>query len=305
MESHTKYGETVYLRSADGSALWVNLYIPSTLDWAEQGFTIKQETKFPREFTAKFTITGNGPLDLKLRVPAWIRKGFQVTVNNDLVSDSTATPGTYLSLSRNWVSGDVVDVQMPFTLRIERALDRPDTQALLWGPILLQTIGAPPSNQTYHEMSLYRHLKLDGDYVRAANVHISSKGDSIFTFATSEGNLTARLYYIGDTQAASAYFRRVEPNIVFGSTDTKIENRKRNDGLPRYDIPVANVTSPGTDGPTFLDVVWDSAPFESHDAFVGTVKDVVNSFVSQGVFTHEEGETIVKGATDAKDELEV
>ncbi|KAF9739330.1 hypothetical protein PMIN04_003940 [Paraphaeosphaeria minitans] len=304
MESHTKYQETVYLRSADGSALWVNLYIPSTLEWTEQGFTVKQETEFPRAETAKFTITGDGPLDIKLRVPAWIRKGFQVTVNNVSVSHATASPSTYLSISRTWASGDVVEVKMPFTLRIERAIDRPDTQALLWGPILLQTLGAPPGNQTYHQLSLYSHLKLDGDYARAAAVQISSKGDSIFTFAGSNGNLTARPYYIGDTQAASAYFRRVEPNVVFGSWDTKLANRKRNDGLPRYDVPVANITSPGNDGPTFLDVVWDSAPFETHDAFVGTVSDVVKSFVAQGVFTHEEGETIVKGATNAKDELE-
>lgn len=305
MESHTKYQETVYLRSADGSALWVNLYIPSTLNWAEQGFAVKQETGFPREDTAKFTITGDGPLDIKLRVPAWIRKGFQVTVNDKPVSDATASPGTYLSISRSWASGDVIKVRMPFTLRVERALDRPDTQALLWGPILLQTLGAPSGNQLYHQLSLYRHLKLDGDYARAAAVKLSSKGDPIFTFAGSSGNLTARPYYIGDTQAASAYFRRVEPNIVFGALDTKIANRKRNDGLPRYDVPVANVTSPGNDGPTFLDVVWDSAPFKSHDAFVGTVENVVKSFVAQGVFTKKEGETIVKGATDAKGELKV
>ncbi|KAK7187690.1 hypothetical protein DPSP01_004525 [Paraphaeosphaeria sporulosa] len=304
MESHTKYQETVYLRSADGSALWVNLFIPSTLEWAEKGFAVKQETSFPRADTAKLTITGDGPLDIKLRVPAWIRRGFQVIVNGIPVSDATASPGTYLTISRTWASGDVVEVKMPFTLRIERAIDRPDIQALLWGPILLQTIGAPPENQTYHQLSLYSHLKLDGDYVRAATVQLSPKGDPVFTFASNVGNLIARPYYIGDTQAASAYFRRVEPNIVFGSLDTKIANRKRNDGLPRYDVPVANVTSPGNDGPTFLDVVWDSAPFETHDAFVRTVNDVVKSFVAQGVFTQEEGETIVKGATDAKDGLE-
>jgi hypothetical protein len=304
MESHTKYQETVYLRSADDSTLWVNLYVPSQLNWADKGFVVKQETKFPRDDTVKFTVTGNGPMDIKLRVPAWIRKGFQVTLNNDPISDTAAEPGTYLTLSRTWASGDIIEVRMPFALRIERALDRPDTQALLWGPILLQTMGTPPRSQTYHQLSLYRHLKLDGDYARAAAVQSSPTGDSIFTFAGSDGNLTARPYYIGDTQAASAYFRRVEPNVVFGALDTKIANRKRNDGLPHYDVPVTNVTSPGNDGPTFLDVLWDSAPFETHEAFVGTVKEVVKSFVERAVFTQQEGEKIVKGASDAKEELE-
>ncbi|KAL1593307.1 hypothetical protein SLS60_010915 [Paraconiothyrium brasiliense] len=303
MESHTKYQETVYLRSADGSTLWVNLYVPSTLTWADKGFVVKQETKFPRSYTVKLTVSGDGPLDIKLRVPAWIQKGFQVKVNN-AVSDATATPGSYLTLSRTWATGDVVEITMPFTLRIERAIDRPDTQALLWGPMLLQTIGTPPSGQTYHQLSLYRHLKLDGDYARATVVTTSPAGDSIFSFAGSNGNLTARPYYIGDTQAASAYFRRVEPTVVFGSVDTKIANRKRNDGLPRYDVPVANITSPGKDGPTFLDIVWDSAPFKTHDAFVGTVQSVMEGFVAKGVYTQAEAQSIVEAAKDAKSQLE-
>ena len=32
---------------------------------------------------------------------------------------------------------------MPFSIRIERALDRPDTQAIFWGPVLLQIVGQP------------------------------------------------------------------------------------------------------------------------------------------------------------------
>jgi len=81
LENHTKYQETVYVRSADGSALWVNLYVPSTLTWAEKGFVVTQETAYPREDRARLTVDGTGPLDLKLRVPAWVRKGFAVTVN--------------------------------------------------------------------------------------------------------------------------------------------------------------------------------------------------------------------------------
>lgn len=304
MESHTKYQETVYLRSADGSTLWVNLYVPSKLNWADKGFVVKQETQFPRGDTVNLTITGNGPLDINLRVPAWVRKGFQVTINNKPYSKAAAVPGSYLTLSRTWAAGDVVQVRMPFTLRTERALDRPDTQSLLWGPLLLQTLGSTADNQTYNELSLYRHLKLDGDYAQAATVKSSPAGDSIFTFTGSNGALTARPYYIGKTDAASAYFRRVEPTIVFGSKDTNIANRKRNDGLPRYDVPVANVASPGTDGPTFLDVVWDSAPFASHDAFVGVVKSVVQAFVGKGVYSQSEGQKIVKAAGAAKGQLE-
>ncbi|HKE14165.1 MAG TPA: beta-L-arabinofuranosidase domain-containing protein, partial [Kofleriaceae bacterium] len=46
LENHTKYQESIYFHSADDSTLWVNLFVSSTLDWQEKGFTITQETDF-------------------------------------------------------------------------------------------------------------------------------------------------------------------------------------------------------------------------------------------------------------------
>jgi len=304
MESHTKYQETIYLRSADQSTLWVNLYISSTLTWAEKGFTIKQDTTFPRGDTAKFTVVdGQGPLDIKLRVPEWVRKGFRITINGK-VQCAGAKPGTYLTLSRSWRSGDVIEVRMPLTMRVERTIDRPDTQALLWGPLVLQILGTPTGSDGYWHLSLYKYLKRDGDYSRAAITQsgTTEAGDPLFTTAPP-AKLTLRPYYVSTTEAVSSYFRRVEPEVVFGSIDTGVANRKRNDGLPRYDVPVANVTSPGTDGPTFLDLVWDQAPFATHAKFVNAVKSTVREFVAAGVYSAKEADTIVTKASKAEKEL--
>ncbi|KAI1778013.1 DUF1680-domain-containing protein [Hypoxylon cercidicola] len=300
-ESHTKYQETVYLHSADASTLYVNLYIPSTLNWEDKGFVIEQETTFPRGDTAKFTVNGEGPLDIKLRVPAWVRKGFQVTVNGEALSGKAAQPGTYLTLSRTWQAGDVVEVQMPFSIRIERTLDRPDTQNIMWGPVVLQLLGTPRGSSGYHELSLYRYLQLDGDYARAAitRTGATAAGDPLF----AAGGVAARPYYVGDAQPVSSYFRRAEPSVVFGALDAGVANRKRDDGLPRYDVPVAGVPSPGTDGPTFLDLVWDRAPFASHDAFVDAVADTADAFVAAGVYTADERDAIVATAGQAEEEL--
>ena len=49
MENHTKYQDSIYFRAADDSALYVNLYIPSTLNWPEKKFTITQATNYPLE----------------------------------------------------------------------------------------------------------------------------------------------------------------------------------------------------------------------------------------------------------------
>ncbi|KAI6081120.1 DUF1680-domain-containing protein [Hypoxylon rubiginosum] len=303
-ESHTKYQETVYLRSADDSTLYVNLFIPSTLNWEDKGFVIEQETTFPRGDNTKLTVTGEGQLDINLRVPAWIRKGFEVTVNGEAVPGDEVKPGTYLTLSRTWQTGDVIEARMPFSIRIERALDRPDTQAIMWGPVLLQLLGNPSGGSgSFWELSLYQYLKLDGDYSSAAitQTGATASGDPLFT--TADANLKARPYYIGDAQAVSSYFRRVEPKVVFGSLDTGVANLKRNDGLPNYDVPVTGIPSPGIDGPTFLDLVWDEAPFATHDAFVDAVTTVADAFVGAGVYTADERDAIVAKAGEAEQEL--
>ncbi|KAI1170964.1 hypothetical protein F4777DRAFT_583404 [Nemania sp. FL0916] len=307
MESHTKYQETIYLRSADASTLWVNLFIPSTLTWAEKGFTVKQETSFPRQDTTRFTITaGQGQLDIKLRVPAWVRKGYQVSINGQPQTTPTAQPGSYLTLSRTWKSGDVIDVSMPFSLRIERARDRPDTQAIMWGPLVLQIVGKPSgsnSNGGFYGLSLYSYLKRDGDYSKAAILKTGTSAAGDATFKITNGSLTARPYYIGDSQTVSSYFRRVEPTVVFGSLSAGVANRKRNDGLPKYDVPVTGISSPGTDGPTFLDLLWDQAPFATHDAFVKAVTTLADSFVTAKVYSSAERDAIVSKAGQADKEL--
>ena len=81
MENHTKYQDSIYFRSADERTLYVNLYIPSVLEWKEKGFTIEQVTKYPFEGASTLTVRGNGRLTVMLRVPSWVRRGYTVSVN--------------------------------------------------------------------------------------------------------------------------------------------------------------------------------------------------------------------------------
>ncbi len=76
LESHTKLQDTIYFRSADNSALYVNLFMPSTLKWTERNVTVQQVTDFPYADTTKLVITGAGRFDLNVRVPRWATQGF-------------------------------------------------------------------------------------------------------------------------------------------------------------------------------------------------------------------------------------
>jgi DUF1680 family protein len=294
MENHLKHQETVFFHSADHTELWVNLFIPSTLNWTQREFTVVQETDFPRSQSTKLTLNGNGRVNVKLRVPGWATKGYTVKLNGQTQS-LDAEPSSYVSIDRVWSPGDTIEIAFPFPIRIERAIDRPDTQTVMYGPLAYPVLGSVPAGQ-FQQLTLYKYLKRDGDYGRAA----ITNGTGVNLTA---GGLTLRPQYVGDTQAQSMYFRRVEPEIVFGSIGTGVPNVKRDDDLPNYDVPVTGITSPGDDGLTFLDIVWDKAPFANHGAFVSTVTDTANAFVDAGLLTPQQRATVVAAAASAEEEL--
>ena len=191
-ENHTKYQESVYFSSADESALYVNLYMASTLNWAEKGFVVTQTTNFPTEGTARLTVDGSGPLDVKLRVPYWVRKGFTVIVNG-VEQELAATAGSYVTLSRVWSPGDTIDIVMPFSLRIEKALDDPTVQSLFYGPMLLVALS---SQTTYLNFTLDEELEKSVTPA-AEPMHFTTNG------------VTLAPFYLGNTNRYHAYFKRV------------------------------------------------------------------------------------------------
>ncbi|MBE1484458.1 glycoside hydrolase family 127 protein [Plantactinospora soyae] len=272
LENHTKYQESIYFRAADNSALYVNLYLASVLTWEANGFVIRQETDYPRSEQSKLTVNGRGRLDIKLRVPGWA-KDFQVKING-VVRKGKATPGSYLSIQRNWKPGDTIEVSIPFDVRVEKALDAPEVQSLFNGPILLPALSTATS---LRDFSFYRHYNRNGDLSRAV-----LPGDSN-TFTTNDHTL--RPLYVGDTQAHHVYFRRHEPSIVFGTEDSGVANARREDGT------------------SFLDAVWSAAPFASHSRFMTKVSQTSTEWVRLGLITKDDRWDILLAAGNAEEEL--
>jgi DUF1680 family protein len=137
MENHAKYGDTIYFHG-DGS-LYVNLFIPSELSWPEKNLIVRQETKFPENDTTELVI---GTLDqspvrfaLKIRWPAWAEK-IVVRVNGEKQKIS-GTPGSYVTIDREWEDGAGVEIQLPMKLHAEPLPGTTNIVALLYGPIVL------------------------------------------------------------------------------------------------------------------------------------------------------------------------
>jgi len=66
---------------------------------------------------------------------------------------------------------------------------------------------------------------------------------------------------------------------------------------------VANPTR--DDGRTFLDAVWDHAPFPSHDEFVATVERTVDEWSSAGHLPAGSKNAVVNAARHAEEDLKV
>ena len=157
MESHALHGLGLYYE--DGNRLWVNVYAPSTAQWEAAGVKLSMETSFPEGETAALTFDLRAPesFTLALRRPSWVGKSFEVRVNDKRVAQRLQNG--YVEITRTWMSGDRVALELPKTLRLETLTDNPKKAVVMWGPLVLAgDLGAAPR----------RRDDGDGDGVRAA-----------------------------------------------------------------------------------------------------------------------------------------
>ena len=135
VEEYSKLNDSIYWRDEEG--VFVNLFIASELDWAEKGFRLRQDTRFPEQSTTTLTVTAakSGNVAMRLRIPAWTKVA-AVKINRRVI-DVTPTPGSYLTLNRVWKAGDKIEMTLPMHLSVEAMPDDPKTQAFLYGPLVL------------------------------------------------------------------------------------------------------------------------------------------------------------------------
>lgn len=137
IENTARYGEGIYFQQ--GSQVWVNLYIPSELTWDATGMTLRQEGNAAAGEEVRLTVVkAAGPVaaTLNLRIPSWVSGAAVLTVNG-VTEPRTLSPSSYAVVSREWRAGDVVTLQLPTSLRLERAKDVPSMVSVLYGPMVL------------------------------------------------------------------------------------------------------------------------------------------------------------------------
>ena len=136
IENAARFGEAIYFHR--GNNLWVNLYIPSMLDWNEQGMKIRLDTHYPETGNIRLTLEMSHPLEatFNFRIPAWLEGLAEARVNGIKVS-TQPSPDTFLPITRKWNGGDTVELELPLTLRVRPSTDDPATLSFFYGPVLL------------------------------------------------------------------------------------------------------------------------------------------------------------------------
>lgn len=86
MENHSKYMEAIYSETSSGD-LYVNLFIPSKLNWRNRNAAVKLETEFPfdNKVTISVSLKKSQTFSLFLRQAAWAKDGLAVTLNRKSV----------------------------------------------------------------------------------------------------------------------------------------------------------------------------------------------------------------------------
>ena len=187
MENPMHYTDHVYYKSADDKTLYVNLFMPTTLDWKSKGVKVVQNTEFPYGEVSTLTVRTKKPVRfaLKIRKPYWC-KGIEV-----LLTGSTGLTGLssgsnpvnlvnpvqnkvgkdgYFTIDREWRDGDVVEISLPMRMHASILPNSDGTRvAFMYGPLVL--VGIVPPEEGKIDQATRRwddHLAAPGKTLESA-----------------------------------------------------------------------------------------------------------------------------------------
>jgi DUF1680 family protein len=136
MENHVKYNENIYFRGSDGS-MYVNLFIPSILNWKEKKMQVKMESNSLSAEEVVLSIKNTSPTraTLRIRKPHWA-ESTEMTINGMRFSPQMDEAG-YLLVERTWKDKDQLRIRFGADFYTESMPDNADRRAIFYGPLLL------------------------------------------------------------------------------------------------------------------------------------------------------------------------
>lgn len=134
MENHAKYGEMIYSHSGS-DILYVNLFIPSVLNWGKT--VIEQKNRFPDEEVTTITVNPgrSAEFTIRIRIPEWTEGKAEIAINGEQTEGNMKNG--YFGITRKWRKGDRIDVRLPMSLRAVSLPDKSSNWSFMYGPVVL------------------------------------------------------------------------------------------------------------------------------------------------------------------------
>lgn len=136
IEAFAQLNSNIYFH--DQNNLWVNLYIPSEINWKEKGITLEQSTNFPEKPKTQITISAEKPTKfaLNLLIPSWANAETKVLVNGRPFK-TNIKPISFVTIDRDWKDGDQVELIFSYDFHLKTMPDNKNVIAIYYGPVLL------------------------------------------------------------------------------------------------------------------------------------------------------------------------
>ena len=134
--------EFIYSIADDG--IFVDMYAPSAIKFktAVGEMSLKMATTFPNDPKVQLTVNTGKPTvsKIRVRVPSWAAEKIPVMVNGKKVV--TGSPGSYVTINRQWKDGDTISFTLPMDFRMtkyegEEQIPGHERYALEYGPLLM------------------------------------------------------------------------------------------------------------------------------------------------------------------------
>lgn len=221
-ENHARYGEQIYFQDRNEN-LYINLYIPSTLQWKSKNTSITQQSNFLQSGKIEITIAPKSQqsFSLYLRIPQWTND-YRLTINGKHC-ESKIKEG-YIKINRKWNAGDKIELDLQLSIYSEPIAGDSSMRAFLYGPFVLN--GVIPSD------TLINALVCDkGNFEKL----ITYNGNGLFTAQIASGNqIIMKPYYQSYNEIGAIYFKclsskqwKEEQSILRNNQMTKLELEKK------------------------------------------------------------------------------
>ena len=136
MESPFRFRDAIYFQ--DGDTVYVNLYLPCTLEMPDGRLQIRQTQAEKDPEQIKIQVKGK-IRTLALRKPGWAKEDLEICVQGNQ-ADPIVDESGYIRIQADFEAGVEINVRFPYHPGLIRTPDKPELAAVQAGPYILAAL---------------------------------------------------------------------------------------------------------------------------------------------------------------------